>query len=157
MVPLRYAWHCQGNSKKILLNCFVCYLVCKCVAVVQMGASDSDTWPREENQIERDFSFDPEILNNLCVTHMRRNFTPFPPPPFSGENSCLPEGILAISAVNPWHFGTDADLHHWLMNPDSDPVFYCQWLRSSQQKISIFSKFFCLLLLEGTFTSVFKN
>jgi hypothetical protein len=84
---------------KILLNYFVCYLVCKCVAVVQMGASDSDTWPREENQIERDFSFDPEILNNLCVTHMRRNFTPFPHPHFGREFLSPTCHLLATTVV----------------------------------------------------------
>jgi hypothetical protein len=31
------------------------------------------------------------------------------------------------------------------------------WLSRCQHKITVFSKFFCLLLFEGTFTSVFKD
>jgi hypothetical protein len=127
----------EGNSKNPL-NCFVCYLFCKCVAVVQMGASDSDTWPTEENQIERDFSFDPEILNYLCVTHMRKSFTPLP---YTGENSCFPQVI----SLKPVLWIRDILLRIRIRTTDLRIriLFFRQWLTKSQQKISLFSKFFC--------------
>ncbi len=64
------------------------------------------------------------------------------------------------SIVDPWSFGTDpdADPYLWLTDPDADPdpAIFVNDLQDVNKKL-IFSKFFCLLLFEGTFTSFFKD
>jgi hypothetical protein len=35
--------------------------------------------------------------------------------------------------------------------------YFCQWPSRGQRKLILFKKFFCLLLFEGTFTSLFKD
>ncbi len=40
---------------------------------------------------------------------------------------------------------------------DPDPAPFWQWFSRSQQKMSCFSKFFCLFLNVGKLTSVFKD
>jgi hypothetical protein len=42
------------------------------------------------------------------------------------------------------------------MDPDPDPAIFVIDLQNTNKKL-FFSKFFCLLLFEGTFTSFFKD
>ena len=69
------------------------------------------------------------------------------------------------SVADPWHFGVDpesrsgsADPCLWLMDPDADldPSIFIIDLQDANKKL-ILKKFFCIILLKGTFTSFFKD
>ncbi len=49
------------------------------------------------------------------------------------------------------------DTYHWLADPAPDPAFFVSEWQDANKKSVLFSKFFCFLLFEGTFTSVFKD
>jgi hypothetical protein len=43
------------------------------------------------------------------------------------------------------------------MDPDPDPAIFVIDLQDANKKLIFLTKFFCLLLFEGTFTSFFKD
>ena len=64
--------------------------------------------------------------------------------------------IHKLCCADLWNFDTDpdADPYLWLMAPDADPVSFVSDLQGVNNLF--FKSFFCLLL-EGKFTSIFKD
>ncbi len=58
-----------------------------------------------------------------------------------------------------WCGSGSADLCLWQMDPDADPdpAIFIIDLQDANKKLIFLKHFFCILLLEGTFTSFFKD
>ncbi len=63
-------------------------------------------------------------------------------------------GFLQTSVADPWHFGARIRGSVFLNNGSGSGCFR-NWPSRCQQNL-VFSKFFCLLLFDGTFTLFFK-
>jgi hypothetical protein len=76
----------------------------------------------------------------------------------------LEESMLFCSVADPWHSGLDPDpdprIHasdYMDLDADLDPVVFIIDLQDANNKLFLKNKFFCILLVKGTFTSFFKD
>jgi hypothetical protein len=62
--------------------------------------------------------------------------------------------------ADPCYFGVDPDprIHTSdLKNPDPDPAIFVSDLQDINKKLFFFLKFYCILHLDGKFTSFFRD
>ncbi len=83
------------------------------------------------------------------------NPAPDPQTQLNQDQSRLALGSVG-GLVPCWYGSGSADPCLSLMDPDPDPAIFVTDLQDANKKL-FFSKFFCSLLFEGTFTSFFKD
>ncbi len=77
---------------------------------------------------------------------------------YTGSLAFVNSVYARSSVVDPWHFITDLDplIRDPASDPDQDPSFFVSGWQGANKMQVFFQNFFCLLLFEGTFTSILK-